>query len=310
MRTEFYEKLRTLLLAGESPVLESSLEPGHLGEERLSWSGGALGALPKGRAFTQTLSAPARLVICGGGHVARCLAPAARAVGFQVTVLENRPDVLAEGNFGPDIDCRCGGFVECLQNGAFGPNAFYAIMTRGHQDDWVCLKTALTLPHGYVGMMGSRSKVAATRKMLAAEGVDAEAIDSVHSPIGIKIGAETPAEIAVSIVAELIQCRHALGLEAPLIPAVIDALGEMPYAMVTLVNCEGSTPRSEGARMLVLPDGSIAGTIGGGISEASAKRDALRALAENAPMMGHYELNSIGGAVCGGKVDYLIVPVQ
>ena len=58
------------------------------------------------------------------------------------------------------------------------------------------------------------------------------------------------------------------------------------------------------------PDGSIAGTIGGGISEASAKRDALRALAENAPMIGHYALNSTGGAVCGGKVEYLIIPVQ
>lgn len=310
MRTEFYEKLRGLLLTGESPTLESSLEPGHLGEERLRWSGGTLGALPEGRTFCQTLSAPARLVICGGGHVARCLAPAARAVGFQVTVLENRPEVLAEGTFGADIDCRCGDFVESLQGGAFGPNAFFAIMTRGHQDDWVCLKTALALPHGYVGMMGSRSKVAATRKMLAEKGFDAEAIDSVHSPIGLKIGAETPAEIAVSIVAELIRCRHMLGLEAPLTPAVINALGKMPYAMVTLVNCEGSTPRSEGARMLVFPDGSIAGTIGGGISEASAKRDALRALAENAPMIGHYALNSTGGAVCGGKVEYLIIPVQ
>ena len=98
MRTEFYKKLRGLLLAGESPALESSLEPGHLGEERLSWSGGTLGALPEGRTFCQTLSAPARLVICGGGHVARCLAPAARAVGFRVTVLENRPEVLAEGS--------------------------------------------------------------------------------------------------------------------------------------------------------------------------------------------------------------------
>ena len=96
MRTEFYEKLRGLLLTGESLTLESSLEPGHLGEERLRWSGGTLGALPEGRTFCQTLSAPARLVICGGGHVARCLAPAARAVGFQVTVLENRPEVLAE----------------------------------------------------------------------------------------------------------------------------------------------------------------------------------------------------------------------
>lgn len=310
MNIEFYTKLKELLLAGESPVLESSLEPGHLGEERLQWSGGTLGSVPEGERFAQSLSAPVRLVICGGGHVARELAPAAHRVGFQVTVLENRPDVLAEGHFGAAIDCRCGDFTDLLQNGGFAANTFYAIMTRGHQDDWVCLRGALALPHSYVGMMGSRTKVAATRKMLAESGFSPVDIDSVHSPIGLKIGAETPAEIAVSIVAELIRCRQSLGLEAPLDPAVIEALDTTPYAMVTLVHCAGSTPRSEGARMLVFPDGSIVGTIGGGISEAAAKKDAVRALERGAAVLGHYELNSTGGAACGGSVDYLIIPVK
>ena len=310
MKREFYAKLKELLLAGESPVLESSLTPGHLGEEQLRWKNGVLGSAPEGENFAQALSAPVRLVICGGGHVARALAPAAHTVGFQVTVLENRPDVLEEGHFGAEIDCRCGDFTTLLNEGGFAANTFYAIMTRGHLDDWVCLRAALALPHGYVGMMGSRTKVAATREMLAEEGFSPSEINSVHSPIGLNIGAETPAEIAVSIVAELIQCRSALGLEAPLDPAVIDTLDKTPYAMVTLVHCAGSTPRSEGARMLVFPDGSIAGTIGGGISEATAKRDALRALERGEATLGHYELNSTGGAVCGGSVDYLIIPVK
>lgn len=310
MRTEFYRMLKRLLLAGESPLLKSSLVPDALGAEQLSWKENRLGRLPEGNCFAQTLSAPVRLVICGGGHVSRELAPAAAAVGFRVTVLENRPDILAEGNFGAEIGCRCGDYTALLREGGFGSNAFYAIMTRGHIDDWTCLRAALSLDHGYVGMMGSRSKVAATHRMLAEEGFSEAQIRSVHTPIGLKIGAETPAEIAVSITAELIQCRKNLGLEAPLTPDVIEALDRFPYAMVTLVDCQGSTPRSEGARMLVFPDGSIQGTIGGGISEAAAKETAQRALREDRTILASYALDATGGAVCGGKVTYLVIPVK
>ena len=77
-------------------------------------------------------------------------------------------------------------------------------------------------------MMGSRKKVAATRQRLEQEGFSQELIDSVHSPIGLSIGAETPAEIAVSVVAELIQCRQALGLQAPLEPDFISGLDKFP----------------------------------------------------------------------------------
>ena len=310
MRVELYRKLQQLLLTGENPRLESSLEPDSLGRERLSWTGGSCGELPPGPSFGQTLSAPVRLVICGGGHVARALAPEARAVGFVVTVLENRPEVLAEGNFSPDIDLRCGDFERLLQEGAFGPNTFYAIMTRGHQEDWTCLSRILKLPHSYVGMMGSRKKVAATRQRLEQEGFSQALIDSVHSPIGLAIGAETPAEIAVSVVAQLIQCRQALGLQAPQEPDFIAGLDQFPYAMVTLVDCQGSTPRSPGARMLVFGDGSIRGTIGGGASEADAIQKGLEVLNTGKPGLFTYRMDGSADSICGGIVQYLIIPVK
>jgi xanthine dehydrogenase accessory factor len=310
MNLEFYIKLKALLLAGESPTLVSALSAEELGKEQLVWQDKTEGEVIIGEQFSQVMTAPARLVICGGGHVARELAPAALRVGFAVTVLEERANVLAEGNFPPETDLRCGDFPTLLQEGNFPKNAFFAIMTQGHTADWVCLKEILRLPHAYLGLMGSRRKIAGTRTMLEKEGFGASALDGVHTPIGLSIGAETPAEIAVSIVAELIQCRSELGLEAPLDSGVAESLSNAPYAMVTLVNCSGSTPRSEGARMLVFPDGSIRGTIGGGISEAVAKRQAIEALAEGKPRLGHYALDESGGSICGGRVTYLIIPVK
>lgn len=310
MGADLYRALQQLLLAGQSPRLEFSLEPDALGRERLSWRGGSLGELPPGRSFGQTLSAPVRLVICGGGHVSRALAPAARAVGFGVTVLENRREVLSEGNFPPDTDLRWGAFDQLLREGQFGTNTFYAIMTRGHREDWTCLREILSLPHGYVGMMGSRKKVAATRQKLAQEGFSQRQIDSVHSPIGLAIGAETPAEIAVSVVAELIQCRKDLGLQAPLEADFIQGLDQFPYALVTLVDCQGSTPRGTGARMLVFEDGSIRGTIGGGSSEAQAIRQALEVLDTGTPGLFTYRMDGSADSICGGVVQYLIIPVK
>ena len=307
MRAELYKTLKGLLLAGQEPRLESSLAVP--GQERLSWDGGSLGELPEGPVFAQTLTAPARLVICGGGHVARALTPAAKAVGFAVTVLDDRPELLDPDLFPLGTDLRSGSF-EALMEGDFGPNPFFAIMTRGHLGDWVCLERILNRPHAYVGMMGSRKKAAATRQRLAEQGVDSAVIDSVHTPIGLDIGAETPAEIAVSIVAELIRCRKALGLEAPLDVGLIDALDQPPYALVTLVDCQGSTPREPGARMLVISDGSLRGTIGGGISETAAVTQALQALERNEAVIGTYRLDGSAGSICGGAVRYLIIPVK
>lgn len=308
MNVELYRKLKRLLLAGESPRLESSLaEPDR---QRLVWAEGSMGEEISGGKFIQTLTAPVRLVICGGGHVARALSVAATQVGFAVTVLEDREEMLQPDYF-PAGTQLCWSSYPRLIAENYGPNPFFAIMTRGHEMDQVCLEAVLKRNYGYVGVMGSHRKAELTRQRLAGAGVPQSVIDAIHTPIGLAIGAETPAEIAVSITAELIQCRKALGLEAPLDAAVIDALDKPPYAMVTLVDCQGSTPRGEGARMLVFPDGSTKGTVGGGLFEASAIVQGRRILAADDPAMCFsFQMDGSSGSVCGGVVTYTIVPVK
>ena len=122
--------------------------------------------------------------------------------------------------------------------------------------------------YAYVGMIGSKTKVAAVRKALEEAGFSREILDGVDAPIGLPIGGQTPAEIAVSIAARLVQVRAALG------PGVTKP-PEGPGVLCTIVEKHGSAPRGVGAWMLVRPDGTCAGTIGGGAVEHQVKQDAL-----------------------------------
>ena len=99
-------------------------------------------------------------------------------------------------------------------------------------------------------------------------------------------------------------------LQAPLEPDFISGLDKFPYALVTLVDCQGSTPRAPGARMLVFEDGSIRGTIGGGPSEAEAIRTGLEVLKTGNPGLFTYRMDGSADSICGGTVQYLIIPVK
>ena len=132
-------------------------------------------------------------------------------MGFQVTVLENRPEVLEPGAFPRELICAAGRLPTCSAGVGLAPCAFYAVMTRGHQEDWTCVSEILRLPHCYLGVMGSRRKAAATREHLSRDGFSQAEINAIRSPIGLDIGAETPAEIAVSVVAELVRRRRTWG---------------------------------------------------------------------------------------------------
>ena len=308
MKAEFYRQLQRLLLEGKSPRLESSLTC--LGKERLVWAEGSIGEEVDEPKFVQTLTAPTRLVICGGGHVARALAQSALQVGFAVTVLEDRADLLRAEYFPQGVELKLGDSPELIAHN-YGSNPFFAIMTRGHEMDQICLEAVLKGSYGYVGVMGSRRKASITHQRLGELGYTQAVIDAVHIPIGLAIGAETPAEIAVSVTAQLISCRKELGVEAPLDGGLISALDKPPYALVTLVDCKGSTPRGEGARMLVFPDGSIRGTIGGGAGEAMATAQAVDVLnGKKQAQIYTYRMDGSAESVCGGTVQYMIIPVR
>jgi xanthine dehydrogenase accessory factor len=163
--------------------------------------------LPDGRGVVvEQVEAPARAFICGGGHVARAVAPAARAVGFAVTVLDDREEFADPRRF-PGANLVLGPFAGALERLAVDEGSYIVIVTRGHAHDMDVLVQALRTPARYIGLLASRSKRAGMLKALQEAGFGENALARVHSPIGLDIGAETAAELAVGIVAEMIKVR-------------------------------------------------------------------------------------------------------
>ncbi len=158
--------------------------------------------------FLKPLTAPPELTIFGAGHVSLSLCPLAKMVGFQVVIVDDRPEFANPQRF-PDADeIVIQSFEQMFPDYHFGPNAFIVVVTRGHLHDHQIVKIALKNPPRYIGMIGSRHKREVIFKALKEEGFLEEQIRSVYSPIGLDIQAETPEEIAVSITAQLIQVRR------------------------------------------------------------------------------------------------------
>jgi len=149
--------------------------------------------------------------IVGAGHISQMLAPLTTLVGFQTIVLDDRDEFISEERF-PSVESRVllQNFNDVFQGRNINTQTFIVIVTRGHQFDKSVLSQALKTPAAYIGMIGSRRKIKLTFEALREEGVSDEELKKVHTPIGLDIGAETPEEIAVSIVAELIQSRAQL----------------------------------------------------------------------------------------------------
>ncbi len=152
------------------------------------------------------------LVLCGAGHIAQALAPMALCAGFQVLVVDDRPTYLAEHPFYAEVTVRAlERFDACLTTLQPGVNSFLLIASYSHQQDKLLLQQALATQAGYIGMVGSKRKREELFGQLRSEGVTEQALQRVHCPVGLAIGAQTPAEIAVSILAEMIAVlRHTL----------------------------------------------------------------------------------------------------
>ena len=160
-------------------------------------------------AFIFTLTPPPRLLVFGAGHIAAALAPMALAAGFRVTVLDDRPERFAAGLFPETVATRVlPSFAGCLAGPDADAATFLLIATYGHRHDRVVLEQALATTAAYIGMVGSRRKRAALSGDLLRAGWTPADLDRVDSPAGLPIGAETPAEIAVSILARMIAVRR------------------------------------------------------------------------------------------------------
>lgn len=148
-----------------------------------------------------------RILLFGGGHVSLEIARLALTLGFRVTVLDDRAEFADKERF-PGCETMVVPDFTRLPALPVGENTYILILTRGHQYDREVLAWALTRPARYIGMMGSRTKRDSVYRSLMEEGVTPEALSRVHCPIGLSIGAQTPAEIAVSVMAEVIQVRR------------------------------------------------------------------------------------------------------
>lgn len=157
--------------------------------------------------FIEPLSQSGRACVFGGGHVARALVPVLVGIGFRALVFEDR-EAFAKRALFPDADAiyLCD-FKDFSPQRRLLPADDILIMTRGHQSDFEVLLQALASPAAYIGMMGSRHKIAATKTRVLEAGFSEADFARVHTPIGLSIGAQTPAEIAISIAAELIAHR-------------------------------------------------------------------------------------------------------
>ncbi len=147
------------------------------------------------------------LYVFGGGHLASEIVPLSTRVGFRVVVVDDRPDFADPARFPGAREVRQASFENVIEQFPVNQASYLVIVTRGHTHDKTVLAQALRTEAKYIGMIGSSRKIRIIYDRLLEEGFEDTQIDRVHAPIGLDIGAETPEEIAVSIVAELILVR-------------------------------------------------------------------------------------------------------
>lgn len=157
--------------------------------------------------YIEPLTQAGHAYIFGGGHVGTALAPVLASVGFRVVVCDNRPDFAKPDHYPSAEQVILGDYLDIGAHLTLTENDYVCIMTPGHQADREVLLQALRSPATYIGCIGSRHKIAATNAYLMANGIPEADLSRVHAPIGLEIYGQTPAEIAVSVAAEMIRHR-------------------------------------------------------------------------------------------------------
>ena len=169
--------------------------------------------------YIEPIEAAPHLYLVGAGHVAYHLARVAGTVGFHIHVLDDREKFASADRFPEAVEIAVDSIPAWLERTSFPANAYVVILTRGHRYDLDALRALVPRELRYLGLIGSRAKVARLHDALRDEGLSTEELQAVHAPVGLDIGAVTPQEIAVSILAELIAVKYGR------LPAGADATG-------------------------------------------------------------------------------------
>lgn len=262
--------------------------------------------------FIESISPRIPVVICGGGHVSLALSKLCKFMNYDLIILEDREEFANTARFPDAKRIIVDSFENIFENNDFEPNACFVIATRGHSHDALCLENIMRRDFMYAGMIGSRAKVQKTKNLILSKGFTEEDFDNIHTPIGLPIGGQTPEEIAVSIIAEIIQTINN-DPKSYFSDSIKNAIlsSDSPAVLAKIINKKGSSPRGIGSQMIIRIDGSIADTIGGGTIEHLCIQDAVKLLHEDEPrpFIKNFILsneNAAGiGMWCGGAVDIL-----
>ena len=278
------------------------------------------------RIYERKFYRPERLIILGGGHVGQAISKFASAVGFYIVVVDDRPAFANHTCFPDAKEIYCEEFEKALDQIRIGGNDYVTVVTRGHRFDLTCLRKVLSsnMPR-YLGMMGSKRRVAGIIDLLQEEGNPPDTVAQIHMPIGLNIGALTVPEIAISIVAELIEERrketprhsHSQQLTCnDTNQQVLEMLADTSVgkAMLLVYDTSGSTPVKSGAFMTVDSNFQTAGTIGGGCTENEVVREAFHMIgtgtSKSFTLDMSNEVAADQGMVCGGQMKVYVVDVD
>lgn len=164
---------------------------------------------PDGWHYAEENISRRRLAIVGAGHCGQALAKLAANIGYRVDVFDTRADVMADGDWPPDIRCQSpGDYAELATSLTHAGLTRVVVMTTAVTDDIEALATLATMDCRWLGVMGSRHKIRTIRQALAERGINTPALDRLHGPIGLAMKSDTPAEIAVSIMGQLLAHEH------------------------------------------------------------------------------------------------------
>ena len=163
--------------------------------------------------LVEVVEPAATLLVVGGGHVGLAVGQLGAMLGMEVAIIDDREDYANAERFPYGANVICGDFGEELERFPITANTYIVLVSRGHKVDELALRTVAERGAGYVGMIGSKRRTRTVLQHLAEEGIDREALERVFTPIGLDIGAETPEEIAVSVLGEIVLVRRGGGAQ-------------------------------------------------------------------------------------------------
>ena len=274
--------------------------------------------LPDGEEiYKRRFQKPTRLIILGGGYIAQALCHFATELEFEVVVTDDRPAFANWQLFPQAAGIVCDAFDRAIDQIDIRAEDYVVVATRGHKQDADCLRILLAddmIMPAYIGMLGSRRRVRELFHMLEGEGYDPIKMEQIHTPIGLPIGAITPEEISISILAELLQCRCTAYkrsggiLEQTNVDLRVLSFLEKPEEKVIALVIErnGSTPVKSGAIMAIDRLGNAYGTVGGGCSEHDVIMKAMQVFRQQKDCTMLVDMsNDVAmeeGMACGGRM--------